>query len=155
MELNRSFGWKKSNKSKWINIHQLLFLLSLYKIFSHLFCGIIIIQLTGHEPDFLSEISKKKSKLIFNKMKFIVSSNALLKSLQAISGVLSSNNTLPILDDFLFDVGENTLKITASDLETTMSVKMERHLPSQSIYLNPWHVPCTKTQPNSTIFSVW
>jgi len=58
-------------------------------------------------------------------MKFIVSSNALQKSLQAISGVLSSNNTLPILDDFLFEVGENTLKITASDLETTMSVKME------------------------------
>jgi len=61
-------------------------------------------------------------------MKFIVSSNALLKSLQAISGVLSSNNTLPILDDFLFDVGENTLKITASDLETTMSVKMELNM---------------------------
>ncbi len=49
-------------------------------------------------------------------MKFIVSSTALLKSLQAISGVLSSNNTLPILDDFLFDIGENMLKITASDL---------------------------------------
>ena len=61
-------------------------------------------------------------------MKFIVSSNALLRSLQAISGVLSSNNTLPILDDFLFDVGENTLKITASDLETTMSVKMELNM---------------------------
>jgi DNA polymerase-3 subunit beta len=61
-------------------------------------------------------------------MKFIVSSNALLRSLQAISGVLSSNNTLPILDDFLFDVGENMLKITASDLETTMSVKMDLNL---------------------------
>ena len=61
-------------------------------------------------------------------MKFIVSSNALLRSLQAISGVLSSNNTLPILDDFLFDVGENILKITASDLETTMSVKMDLNL---------------------------
>ncbi len=61
-------------------------------------------------------------------MKFIVSSTALLKSLQAISGVLSSNNTLPILDDFLFDIGENMLKITASDLETTMSVKMELNM---------------------------
>lgn len=57
-------------------------------------------------------------------MNFIVSSNLLLKNLQSISGVLSSNNTLPILDDFLFQVDEDTLKITASDLETTMSVKL-------------------------------
>ena len=58
-------------------------------------------------------------------MKFILSSHVLLKSLQAVSGVLSTNNTLPILDDFLFEVGEDTLKITASDLETTMSIKTE------------------------------
>ncbi len=58
-------------------------------------------------------------------MKFILSSHVLLKSLQAVSGVLSSNNTLPILDDFLFEVGENSLKITASDLETTMSITTE------------------------------
>ncbi len=57
-------------------------------------------------------------------MKFIVSSNLLLKNLQSIGGVLSSNNTLPILDDFLFEINEETLKITASDLETTMSVKI-------------------------------
>jgi DNA polymerase-3 subunit beta len=58
-------------------------------------------------------------------MKFILSSHVLLKSLQAVSGVLSSNNTLPILDDFLFEVGEDSLKITASDLETTMSITTE------------------------------
>lgn len=57
-------------------------------------------------------------------MNFIVSSNLLLKNLQSISGVLSSNNTLPILDDFLFQVSEDTLKITASDLETTMTVRI-------------------------------
>lgn len=57
-------------------------------------------------------------------MNFIVSSNLLLKNLQSISGVLNSNNTLPILDDFLFQVEDDTLKITASDLETTMSVKL-------------------------------
>ncbi len=33
-------------------------------------------------------------------MKFIVTSTALLKKLQQISGVLSTNNTLPILDNF-------------------------------------------------------
>ncbi len=55
-------------------------------------------------------------------MKFIVSSIQLLKSLQAISGVLNSSNTLPILDDFLFKLNEESLVITASDLETTMTV---------------------------------
>jgi len=53
-------------------------------------------------------------------MKFIVSSNSLLKQLQAISGVLNSNNALPILDNFLFEIDKNQLKISASDLETTM-----------------------------------
>ena len=53
-------------------------------------------------------------------MKFIVSSTSLLRQLQAVSGVLSTNNTLPILDNFLFDIDKNELKISASDLETTM-----------------------------------
>ena len=54
-------------------------------------------------------------------MKFIVSSTTLLKQLQNISGVLSTSNTLPILDNFLFEIKENQLLISASDLETTMS----------------------------------
>lgn len=57
-------------------------------------------------------------------MKFIVSSTTLLKNLQKISGVLSTNNTLPILDDFLFELTEDALSITASDLHTTMSVSV-------------------------------
>ncbi len=57
-------------------------------------------------------------------MKFIITSLKLLRSLQALSGVLNSNNTLPILDDFLFRLNENELKITASDLETTMIVSL-------------------------------
>lgn len=57
-------------------------------------------------------------------MKFIVSSLKLLKSLQALSGVIGSKNTLPILDDFLFQLTENELKITTSDLDVTMSVKL-------------------------------
>ncbi len=55
-------------------------------------------------------------------MKFIVSSTTLLKNLQAISGVINSSNTLPILDDFLFELQGENLVVTASDLETTMSV---------------------------------
>ncbi len=53
-------------------------------------------------------------------MKFIVSSSALLKQLSSLSGVLSTSNALPILDNFLFQIGRNELKISASDLETTM-----------------------------------
>ena len=58
-------------------------------------------------------------------MKFIVSSAQLLKQLQSIGGVLNSSNTLPILDNFLFDISSNTLTISASDLETTMKTKVE------------------------------
>lgn len=57
-------------------------------------------------------------------MKFIISSSTLLKSLQKISGVLSTSSTLPILEDYLFDLSEEKLKITASDLETTISVEL-------------------------------
>ena len=57
-------------------------------------------------------------------MKFIVSSSILLKNLLAISGVLNASNTLPILDDFLFHLKDEDLSITASDLETTMTVSI-------------------------------
>jgi len=53
-------------------------------------------------------------------MKFVVSSTELLTRLQLISRVISSKNTLPILDNFLFEIQEQTLTITASDLESTM-----------------------------------
>lgn len=58
-------------------------------------------------------------------MKFILSSLKLLKAIQALSGVINSSNTLPILDDFLFDINDDELKITASDLETTMTVSIK------------------------------
>jgi DNA polymerase-3 subunit beta len=54
-------------------------------------------------------------------MKFIVSSSQLLKQLQVLGGVINSNNTLPILDNFLFEISKNQLKVSSSDLETTMS----------------------------------
>jgi DNA polymerase-3 subunit beta len=57
-------------------------------------------------------------------MKFIVSSEVLLKKLQLVGGVLNSSNTLPILDNFLFQIKKGELSITASDLETTMVTKI-------------------------------
>jgi DNA polymerase-3 subunit beta len=58
-------------------------------------------------------------------MKFIVSSSALLKQLQQISGVINSNTVLPILEDFLFEIEKNKLTVVATDLETVMKVHMD------------------------------
>lgn len=57
-------------------------------------------------------------------MKFIVTSTALLKQLQMLGGVLNSNNTLPILDNFLFEIRKGELTLSASDLETAMTTRM-------------------------------
>lgn len=57
-------------------------------------------------------------------MKFIVASSLLQKHLQMISGVINSTNTMPILDNFLFELDNNQLKITGSDLETTISTTL-------------------------------
>jgi DNA polymerase III subunit beta len=58
-------------------------------------------------------------------MNFIVSSSQLLNHLQAVSRVISSKNTLAILDNFLFDLKSNQLVITASDSETTLITTLE------------------------------
>jgi DNA polymerase-3 subunit beta len=57
-------------------------------------------------------------------MKFIVNSLGLLKQLQLLNGVLNSNNTLPILDNFLFEMKQDELTLSASDLETSMTTRM-------------------------------
>ncbi len=53
-------------------------------------------------------------------MKFTVSSSELLHGLLSVSRVISTKNTLPILDNFLFVLKENCLEVTASDLEMTI-----------------------------------
>ncbi len=53
-------------------------------------------------------------------MKFVISSSALLQALQSTGKVVSSKNTLPILDYFLFELSSKELRVTASDLETTL-----------------------------------
>ncbi|HTS44005.1 MAG TPA: DNA polymerase III subunit beta [Puia sp.] len=58
-------------------------------------------------------------------MKFIVSSSALLKQLQHISGVINANTVLPILEDFLFEIDKNRLTVVATDLETVMKVQLD------------------------------
>jgi len=65
-------------------------------------------------------------------MKFVISSNELLNHLQAISRVISSKNTLPILDNYLFQLSDNLLSITASDLETTLVTSLNLENASES-----------------------
>jgi DNA polymerase-3 subunit beta len=57
-------------------------------------------------------------------MKFVVSSTELLSHLSVVSRVISSKNTLPILDNFLFKLEGNELEITASDLESTLTTRI-------------------------------
>ncbi|MEN8138624.1 MAG: DNA polymerase III subunit beta [Bacteroidota bacterium] len=70
-------------------------------------------------------------------MKFLVSSSLLLKHLQILGGVISNNNTLPILDNFLFEIKDSTLTITSSDLETTMSASIEVESETDSVLAIP------------------
>lgn len=58
-------------------------------------------------------------------MKFIVSSTDLLSHLQAISRVINSKNSLPILDNFLLQLEGTKLTMTASDIETTLITSMD------------------------------
>ena len=58
-------------------------------------------------------------------MKFTVSSSLLLSRLQMVGKVISSKNTMAILDNFLLQVNGNTLTITATDLETTLTTTLE------------------------------
>jgi DNA polymerase-3 subunit beta len=54
-------------------------------------------------------------------MKFIVNTDQLLSHLQVVSGAIASKPIIPILDHFLFDIKDNELKVSATDLETSIT----------------------------------
>ena len=58
-------------------------------------------------------------------MKFIVSSSVLLKQLSSIQGVITTNPVVPILENFLFEINEGTLTVTASDLQTSIITELQ------------------------------
>ena len=57
-------------------------------------------------------------------MRFTVSSTALSNKLVALSRVINSKNALPILGDFVFEISDNMLKLTASDSENVMKTQL-------------------------------
>jgi DNA polymerase III subunit beta len=58
-------------------------------------------------------------------MKFIVSSSVLLKQLSSIQGVITNNPVVPILENFLFEINEGMLIVTASDLQTSIITELQ------------------------------
>ena len=58
-------------------------------------------------------------------MRFSVSSTALSSRLAALSRVINSKNSLPILGDFLFEIVDGRLHLTASDSEVMMKTSVE------------------------------
>jgi len=58
-------------------------------------------------------------------MRFTVSSTALCSRLTALSRVINSKNSLPILGDFLFEIIDGRLHLTASDSEVMMKTALE------------------------------
>ena len=57
-------------------------------------------------------------------MRFIVSTSTLLKQLQSVSGALSNSTVLPILENFLFEIKDGNLTISATDLQTSMTTSL-------------------------------
>src|SRR5260221_8016474 len=55
-------------------------------------------------------------------MRFTATSTELQKILGQIGGVIPAKSTLPILENFLFQITDSQLRITATDLDISMSV---------------------------------
>jgi DNA polymerase-3 subunit beta len=58
-------------------------------------------------------------------MKFIVPSQLLYKNLQIVSGIITTNSAIPIIENVLFQIEDKKLKLTATDLETTITTEVE------------------------------
>lgn len=58
-------------------------------------------------------------------MKLTLSSSALSNRLQTLSKVISSKNSMPILDSFLFEIHDGQLTLTTSDSENVMQTTIQ------------------------------
>ena len=59
-------------------------------------------------------------------MQFIVSKQNLQKELGFVQGVVEKKNTIPVLSNILIEsVGENTIRITGTDLDVTIRCDMD------------------------------
>lgn len=58
-------------------------------------------------------------------MNFIAPSSDLLQHLLTVNGAIMSKPIIPILENFLFDISNNQLRIYSTDLETSMTTSMQ------------------------------
>lgn len=58
-------------------------------------------------------------------MKFQIHSKSLYNALSAVSKVINSKNAMTILNNFLFEVDNESVKITASDLENILTARVK------------------------------
>lgn len=58
-------------------------------------------------------------------MKFSISISDFQRILGNLAGVIPSKSTLPVLENFLFELSGNTLRITATDVEISMTATLE------------------------------
>lgn len=70
-------------------------------------------------------------------MKFSIQSNELQRALSVVNGVIPSKSTLPILENFLFELAKDSLTITATDLDTSISITIEAKSPSSGKIIIP------------------
>src|SRR5215212_6013562 len=62
-------------------------------------------------------------------MEFSISKNALLKELGFVQGIVEKKNTIPVLSNILIEsVGENTIRIIATDLDVTIRCETEAEI---------------------------
>ena len=53
-------------------------------------------------------------------MKFIVSKPDIFKTLAHLQSIVSKKNTLPILSNILIEAGDNTLTLSATDMDLSL-----------------------------------
>ena len=58
-------------------------------------------------------------------MEFIVNSQHLSKQLQAVSSIITQNNTVPIISHFFFHIDGDVLTVKSTDLDTTIVARID------------------------------
>ena len=68
-------------------------------------------------------------------MQFVVSKQNLQKELGFVQGVVEKKNTIPVLSNILIEsVGENTIRITGTDLDVT--IRLAQRIPSDRLIVS-------------------
>jgi DNA polymerase-3 subunit beta len=73
-------------------------------------------------------------------MKFSLSKSKISKYLQSVLQVVPTKSTLPILSNVLFEALENKIKISATDLEVSITATFECNVPKKGVAVLPGRI---------------